>query len=248
MSGGLSGSTSGPGYTRVPILCFHNLNGQGRYSISSPTFRHFMRRLKEEKIQVIKLETLVEHSKKMQPLDAPSVVITVDDDYEGAVRIAAPILREFDFPATFFVYTNGISNNPADGMSWDDLRRLLSEGFDIQNHSHSHTIFHVPRAGENPMSYQKRLDMEVDTSREILEKNLMGHKIRFFAYPMGYHSPVLRERVFRSGYELVVTTDARPVDLTRPFTGSFDRRTLEHEGGIAEQIFDQAIQIAKKPM
>lgn len=243
---GLSGSGQSPGYSRVPILCFHDLNGRGRYSITSATFRHFMKRLRDENIAVIPLAEVVERSQNKRLLEKPAVAITVDDDYEGAVRIAAPILREFGYPATFFVYTGGIHTDPAEGMSYDDLRRLLKEGFDVQNHSHTHTAFHVPRKGESPAEYEQRLVVEIEDSRKILEKNLMGHKIRFFAYPMGYHTPALRERVFKAGYELVVTTDARPVDLTRPFNGSFDRRTIELDGGVAELIFEQAIQIAKK--
>jgi peptidoglycan/xylan/chitin deacetylase (PgdA/CDA1 family) len=245
---GLSGDSARERFHRVPILCFHNLNGSGRYSISSATFRHFMRRLKEEKISVISLSELAARSRKNQLLDRPAIVITVDDDYEGAVRIAAPILREYEYPATFFVYTAGIQDDPQSGMSWEDLRRLLKEGFDIQNHSHTHTAFHTPKPGEDEWAYSRRLDIEVDLSRKILEEQLMGHKITQFAYPMGYHSPRLRDRVFQSRYELVVTTDGRPVDLTRPFTGSFDRRTIELEGGVAEQIFAQAMEIAKKPL
>lgn len=241
-------SAETPHYNRVPILCFHNLNGAGRYSITSATFRHFMRRLKEENIDVISLNRLVEHSRKNRLLERPALVITVDDDYEGAVRIAAPILREFGYPATFFVYTAGIQEDPQGGMSWDDLRRLLDEGFDVQNHSHSHTAFHVPAPGEGREAYERRLDQEIDLSRSILEERLKGHKITQFAYPMGYHTPELRRRVFNSRYELVVTTDGRPVDLTRPFTGSFDRRTVEFEGGVAEQIFAQAMEIARQPL
>lgn len=244
----LSSDSAVQRYNRVPILCFHNLNGTGRYSISSATFRHFMRRLREEKVSVIALADLTEKAKRNQLLGRPSIVITVDDDYEGAVRVAAPILREYEYPATFFVYTAGIQDDPQSGMSWEDLRRLLKEGFDIQNHSHTHTAFHVPKPGERDWEYARRLDTEIDLSRSILEEQLMGHKITQFAYPMGYHTPGLRDRVFQSRYDLVVTTDGRPVDLTRPFTGSFDRRTIELEGGIAEQIFAQAIEIAKKPL
>ncbi len=243
---GLAGSQQGPQYNRVPILCFHDLNGRGRYSLSSATFRHFMRRLRDENVSVIPLAEVVDRQKNKKLLSRPAVAITVDDDYEGAVRIAAPILREFAYPATFFVYTGGIHTDPAEGMAWDDLNRLLKEGFDVQNHSHTHTAFHVPRAGETPAAYERRLSIEIEESRTILEKNLMGHKIRFFAYPMGYHNAALRSRVFQAGYELVVTTDARPVDLTKPFTGSFDRRTIELEGNVAELIFEQALQIAKK--
>jgi peptidoglycan/xylan/chitin deacetylase (PgdA/CDA1 family) len=137
------------------------------------------------------------------------------------------MLREFGYPATFFVYTRDINQHPRGGMAWEDLQRLIDEGFDVQNHSHTHTAFHVPYPGEPKSAFEARVHMEVVGSRAIFNKHLPDHKIWAFAYPMGYYSDYLIEKVTDEGYELALTVDANPVDLTEGFNGSFDRYTIQ---------------------
>ena len=160
-------------------------------------------------------------------LRAPSVVITIDDDYENIARVAAPMLREFNYPATFFFYIQDIEENPRYGTSWDDLRRLHAEGFDIQNHSYSHTAFHHALPGETAAMYEARVDREIVLSKQIFESKIPDLDVYAFAYPMGYYSPPLRARLMHAGYEILLTTDARPVDLSRPFDPTFHRYTIQ---------------------
>lgn len=213
-------------YPRIPILLFHDVDGKGPYAISRHEFREYLDILKKEQIQVIPLRRLHEMMLKKMPAERPSVVITIDDDFKNIVRVAAPLLREYGYPATFFVYTKNIADQPRQGMAWQDLRRLLREGFDVQNHSHTHTAFHVPGPGESPAEHAARVDIEILHSRRILEDHL-GHKIWSFAYPMGYHSPYLEKRLKDAGYELLLTTDANPPDVTKDYRGVLDRFTIQ---------------------
>ncbi|MDH5656395.1 MAG: polysaccharide deacetylase family protein [Spirochaetia bacterium] len=235
-------------YNRVPIFLFHNLDGEGRYAISRHEFRRYLELIKEEQVDVISLSELYEASKTNKRFQRPSCVITIDDDFKNIVRIAAPLLREFSYPASIFVYINNISNDPRAGTSWEDLDRLRKEGFEIQNHSYSHTMFHVPRSNESPENYYSRVTKEIITSREILEERLPGLKIYAFAYPMGYHSPSLKERLFHADYSLLLTTDASTVNLDSPFTGTFDRFTIQHlENGDYKNTFRRLLIKAKIP-
>ncbi|MEQ9363140.1 MAG: polysaccharide deacetylase family protein, partial [Leptospirales bacterium] len=197
-------------YNLVPILCFHNVDGKGPYSVSQAKFRRYLRQIREAGIRVIPLRALHAAARENRLFTEPSLVITIDDDYKNIVRVAAPILREFRYPATFFFYTADILADPRWGTSWEDLRRLHSEGFDIQNHSYSHTVFHVRLPGESRGEYDARLHREIYTSREILQKELPEARLYAFAYPMGYFSDHLRERLTEAGYELLLTTDSRP--------------------------------------
>ena len=217
------------GYNLVPILCFHDVNGAGPYSVSIQEFRTYLDILKKENIRVWPLKKIMEYHRQNRLMEQPTMAITIDDDFENIARVAAPILREYDYPATFFVYTRDINKHPRGGMAWEDLKRLLAEGFDVQNHSHTHTAFHEPRPFESKDQFAARVTQEVVTSREILEQNLPGNKIWAFAYPMGYYSPYLESRVREAGYDLILTVDANPVDLTSNFTGIIDRYTIQKE-------------------
>lgn len=217
------------GYNLVPILCFHDVDGAGPYSVTIQEFRNYMEILKKENIRVWPLKKVMEYARSNRLMEQPTMAITIDDDFENIARVAAPILREYDYPATFFVYTRDINRHPRGGMAWEDLKRLLAEGFDVQNHSHTHTAFHEPRPYETKEQFARRVHQEVVVSREILEQNLPGHKIWAFAYPMGYYSPYLESRVREANYELILTVDSSPVDLTSKFNGIMDRYTIQKE-------------------
>lgn len=234
-------------YYYVPVFCFHNIDGPGPYSMTRQEFRTHMQILKEEGIEVVSLKTLYEHSLAKKPFQKPVVVITVDDDYANSVRIAAPILREFNFPAAFFVYINNIFDEPKQGMSWDDLRRLRKEGFEIQNHSYTHTVFHRAKGGESMESFASRVDREVIASTEAFKKNMPDNPQYTFAYPMGLYSPYLEKRLLDAGYKLLLTTDARPVDLSENFDGKFHRYTIHKlKGANPTVLFRRYIAYSKK--
>lgn len=238
-------------YNRIPILLFHNIDGHGRYAISRHQFRSHLEILKNENIQVLPLKTVYEMLKTGTYADRPSVVITIDDDYKNIVRVAAPMLREYQFSATFFVYTQNITDFPRQGMAWDDLRRLQREGFDIQNHSHTHTQFHLQRQDESFSQYEDRVTIEISHSKHILEKEL-GQPIWAFSYPFGYSSPYLERRLKDAGYKLILTTDANPPDTTKPFTGVIDRFTIQRNSNSSDyslsnwELFYHQIELARQ--
>ncbi|MDW7976069.1 MAG: polysaccharide deacetylase family protein [Leptospiraceae bacterium] len=212
-------------YYLVPILLFHNVDGFGPFSLTRQEFRKYLDVIKNENIRVISLRELYEHAITNTLLEKPSVVITIDDNYTNIVRVLAPILREYGFHATFFFYTNMIYPHPMFGSSWEDLKRLLQEGFDIQNHSHTHTIFHIRQEGQSEADFRNKLYQEMVYSKKIFEEKL-NHKIWAFAYPMGLYTEELHKYAFENGYQLVLTTDAKPVDLTKKFEGVMRRYTI----------------------
>jgi peptidoglycan/xylan/chitin deacetylase (PgdA/CDA1 family) len=70
--------------------------------MSGHLFRHRMETLKQTGMAVVPLDIALRqlYSGTLQP---NTVVITIDDGFQSVQRVAAPILKEHDFPATLYV-------------------------------------------------------------------------------------------------------------------------------------------------
>src|SRR5439155_1472458 len=93
-----------------------------------------------------------------------------------------PVLKKLGFPATLFVYTDyvGASRN---ALSWEQLKGLAAEGFDVQAHSKTHGD--LRRAtGETDAQYAKRMQAELAEPPRLFQRQL-GQGVQFLAYPYG---------------------------------------------------------------
>ena len=65
------------------------------------------------------------------------VMLIFDRGYKSTFTTAKPILDKYGFKATIFVACS--STESPKGMTWDQLRQLQNEGYDIQSHGSEHT-------------------------------------------------------------------------------------------------------------
>lgn len=126
------------GYQLVPILVYHNLGPQarGRLVIAAQTFEEQMRYLKAEGYRVVSLKEFLEFTALKRQLPRKTVVVTFDDGWKPFREYAYPVLKELGFTATLFIYTDFVGARL--GLSWEELRQLAREGFDVQAHSKTH--------------------------------------------------------------------------------------------------------------
>ena len=192
------------GYQLVPILVYHNLAAQskGRLVLGADAFAEQMRYLKREGYRVATLTQFVEWTQLKRQLPRKSVVLTFDDGYHSFRDYAYPVLKELGFPATLFVYTDyvGASRN---ALSWDDLKTLAAEGFEVQAHSKTHGD--LRRAvGETDAQYTRRMQAELAEPLRLFQRQL-GREVPFLAFPYGRADDPLLARVRAQGYVAAFT-------------------------------------------
>src|SRR5205814_1039322 len=108
-----------------------------RLVLGVDAFAEQMQYLKREGYRVVSLADFVDWVDGKRQLPKRSVVLTFDDGYHAFRDHAYPVLKPLGFSATLFVYTDyvGASRN---AMSWEELKGLVAEGFDVQAHSKTH--------------------------------------------------------------------------------------------------------------
>ncbi len=75
----------------------------------------------------------------LEPVPAKLVVLTFDDSVASHYSVVRPILKRHGFGATFFI-TEGFSfrTNKTDYMTWEQIRELHRDGFEVGNHTRDH--------------------------------------------------------------------------------------------------------------
>ena len=187
------------GYQLVPVLVYHNLNPQPKrpLTMAPAVFEEQMRYLKAEGFQVITLRDFLDFTSGQRQLPSKSVLLTFDDGYAAFLKYAYPVLKELGFRATLFVYTDFIGAG-GNALTWQNLKDLADEGFDVQAHSKSHADLRR-HANEASAVYSKRLEAELTVPLAAFQKHL-GRGSETLAYPFGAADDEVRRYTARVGY------------------------------------------------
>ncbi len=200
-----SARLSPEGYQTVPVLTYYGFSrdGKGPQSVPESAFREQMAYLKDNGYQVISLDRFMDFLNCKSELPQKSVVITFDDGWRSVYDIAFPVMREYGFPATLFIYTDFIGGGKA--LSWKQLNELAEHGFEIQSKTVSHRNLTNKKAGESFEDYFKAVKTEISESKRIIERRL-NRKCLYMAYPYGRAGSliiaVLKEEGYRGAFTL----------------------------------------------
>jgi peptidoglycan/xylan/chitin deacetylase (PgdA/CDA1 family) len=189
-------------YQVLPVLVYHRFSPseKGRLVIPREEFRRQMAHLAREGYRVVPLRLLEEFVAGKGELPPKAVAISVDDGYRSFHEIAYPILREFGFPATLFIYSDFIGAGAA--LTWEQIREMEASGLvSVEAHGKAHLdLTAVEGAGAAPV------EEELVAPRGIFQRRLGRHP-RHLAYPFGRVSaPVARLAKLR-GYRLGLTIE-----------------------------------------
>lgn len=189
-------------------------------------FASQMRRLKQLGVTLCGLDQLLDYLSGSTSPAAPFAAVTFDDGYASQLASAVPVLLDERIPATFFVLADRLGGRarwaresrealPVPNerlLAEEDVRRLAELGFEVGSHGSTHASLAEPDVN---------LQREVADSRRRLQ-DIVGRKVRAFAYPYGQHTPAAVDAVRRAGYEAAFTVERAAV---RPGFDA-DRRLL----------------------
>jgi len=200
------------GYQAVPILCYHRFskNCTSRLCMPEDIFTWQMNYLKDNHYRIISMEMLIEYLAYNKALPKKSVVITIDDGYKSVYDVAFPVLKQYGFTASLFIYTDFVAGGSA--MTWQQIRQMKAAGFEVGSHTLSHADLAIKRPKENEKDYIKRITHEIVHSKEILDKKL-NQDTRLFAFPFGSSNRQVVNICKKAGYKAAATV----IRGTNPF-------------------------------
>lgn len=188
----------------VSVLGYHRFENPARDSLAITTemFREQMQALKDAGVTVIHMDDFLAWRRGEKNIPARSAVITIDDGYVSCYTEAFPVLKEFGYPFTMYVYTDYVSVG-GKSITWEQLAEMRDWGADIASHSISHDNMARPRRRGN-VPYDEWLWKELAESKRIIEEKL-GITVTTFAYPFGVHNEMVQQKGLEAGYEALFT-------------------------------------------
>jgi len=192
----------------IPVLLYHRLGRpqaaslvKGQY-VSPGLFRKHLGSLAAAGYQTISLAEVVAymHGDPL-PVIKP-IAITFDDGYQCLYDYALPALQQYRMTVTVFLsadflgktntWEQAIGDVAEPILSRSQISEMMQAGIEFGSHTCGHV--HLPQL--SPLQAER----EIRVSKERLEQAL-GQPCRFFAYPYGEYTPLIRDVVQAAGYE-----------------------------------------------
>ncbi len=199
---------------KVPILMYHDILPQKEvfFDVTPNELEEHFQLIKDQGVVPISIEQLTTHLQTGMPLPEKPVLLTFDDGYGGHYQYVYPLLKKYNYPAVFSIYTNGVGNNVGRShVSWEQLQEMVANPLVTIA---SHTISHP---ADLRVLTDEQLNTEVFESKKILEAKL-GISIPYFTYPTGKYDERVASSVREAGYNLALTMN----DIDERFAGSSD--------------------------
>jgi peptidoglycan/xylan/chitin deacetylase (PgdA/CDA1 family) len=160
-----------------------------------------------------------------------SIVITIDDGWKSVYTNAYPVLKEFGYPFTLFLYKNYIDGG-GKALTSAMIQEMMKNGATIGSHSVSHPYPGLvkSKSRKNPAEFHDFLRHEMGESKKFLESKFQA-RVTSYAYPGGYHTESMDPIAKEFGYAQLFTVLPGKIrrtanDLTLPryiILGTHDR-------------------------
>jgi peptidoglycan/xylan/chitin deacetylase (PgdA/CDA1 family) len=225
---------------RVAVLGYHDLADglpETAMRIHTSKFRKQMEAIRQSGVKVLTLDEFTAWKKAGTKIPENAILITFDDGWKSVYTDAYPILKEFGFPFTLFLYKNYVDGG-GKALTLPMIQEMIRNGATIGSHSVSHpyplTVKSFRKKG--PDAYDAYLRKEIGESKRFLESKFPV-KVTTYAYPGGFFTeemPVLGKEF---GYDFMFTVLPGKVKRSLPD----DRLPRYIVLGNYDKIFETAI-------
>lgn len=144
--------------------------GADLYDLSLEKFKEQMQLIRDKGYRPSRIEDMAVY-------DPKKIIITFDDGEMNNFHNAYPVLKEYSFPAYFFVTANRIGQKGY--MGFKELEVLSKNGMIVGSHGLTHSILTGLNEGE--------LRKELSDSKTTLEKHL-NSAVHYFSVPGGFYN------------------------------------------------------------
>jgi len=220
--------------SRVAVLGYHDFSETAKETamrIHTSKFRKQMETIRRLGIPVISLEDFLAWKRGEKSIPEKSILLTFDDGWKSVYTDAFPILKEFGYPFTLYLYKDYVDGGGR-ALSSPMVQEMLKSGASIGSHSVSHPYPHVFKSyhKKGPDANDAFLRKEIGESKRFLEAQF-GLKVTTYAYPGGYYTDEMLPLAKEFGYTELFTVIPGKVkrstaDITMPrymILGNYDK-------------------------
>ncbi|MBB5352288.1 peptidoglycan/xylan/chitin deacetylase (PgdA/CDA1 family) [Haloferula luteola] len=239
---------SGDDGVRVSVLGYHDFSEtepETEMRIRTSKFRQQMQTLQDLGIPVIPMSDFIAWRQGEKSIPKQCAVITIDDGWKAVYTDAYPILKEFQYPFTLFLYKNYIDGG-SKALTTSMVEEMQKNGAELGSHSVTHPYPATVKSHrkKGPADYEAFLRTEFGESKHFLDEHFHT-EVTTYAYPGGFHTqemyPIAHELGYRYLFTVLpgkVTRDSDDLQLPRyvvlgTHDPIFDLATRFGAGGVA---------------
>jgi peptidoglycan/xylan/chitin deacetylase (PgdA/CDA1 family) len=204
---------------RVAVLGYHDFSEtqiETAMRIRTSKFRKQMEAIRQLGIPVIPMADFTAWKDGKKEIPDKAVVITIDDGWKSTYTDAFPILKEFGYPFTIFLYKDYVDGG-GKALTIPMIKEMMKHGATVGSHSVTHPFPQAVKANRKrgAETYDKFLDKEMGESKRFLEEKF-GEPVTTYAYPGGFFTEEMLTKAGQLGYTHLFTVQPGKVKITNP--------------------------------
>ncbi|WP_404785387.1 polysaccharide deacetylase family protein [Altericista sp. CCNU0014] len=188
---------------RVPAIMYHDITDKKKvfFDVTPQDFEAALKSIQKKGLTPISVEQLLTHLRTGLPLPEKPILLTFDDGYAGHYSFVYPLLKKYQYPGMFSIYTDKIDKQLGrPGVTWAQLKEMAADPLVTIS---AHSVTHPKDLSQLP---DDKLQYEVRQSKRVLEGRL-GVKIHVFTYPEGNYDARVTKEIEAAGYWGAFTMD-----------------------------------------